>query len=224
MRLSSVARVANRSLSNAIDSHIRIFSSMSSSLPREFVSKPEQCAPFNFGPASTRDSIVYTCERPGMSSSTNADGSGEPGSIPESSVGEWVEFMKENNVKRVLTLLDPNEIELYERPLESIYKKHGFTFAHVPMGEPDAVDRVLTALEEASAANERIIAHCTHGMGRSGRVSAAWLVHKYGLSAEDATKEVMTAAETSSIVRLGNADKLSAWMEGGDSYKNAMKN
>jgi len=132
--------------------------------------------------------------------------------------------MKENKVKRVLILLDPNEMELYERPLESIYKKHGFTYAHVPMGEPGAVENVLAALEEASAANERIIAHCTHGMGRSGRVSAAWLVKKYGLSAEEATKETMAAAERSSVVRLGSADKLSAWMKGGDAYKSAMNN
>ena len=157
-----------------------------------------------------------------MSHATNADGSGEPGSIPEASVKEWVVFMKENKVKRVLTLLDPNEIELDEQPLESIYRKHGFAFAHVPMGEPDAVDRVMAALDEASQANEKIIAHCTHGMGRSGRVSAAWLVHKYGLSVEEATEEVMATAERSSIVRLGSAEKLSAWLEGGTAYKNAM--
>ena len=211
---------ASSARATACRSSSRFFTTMS--LPREYVSKPEQCAPFNFGPASSRDSIVYTCERPGMSHATNADGSGELGSIPEASVKQWVEFMKENKVKRVLTLLDPNEIELYERPLESIYKKHGFAFAHVPMGEPGAVDRVTAALEEASLANERIIAHCTHGMGRSGRVSAAWLVHRYGLSAEEATKEAMATAERSSIVRLGSAEKLSAWMEGGAAYKNAM--
>ena len=157
-----------------------------------------------------------------MSHATNADGSGEPGYISETSVEEWISFMKENKVKRVLTLLDPNEIELYEQPLESIYKRHGFAFAHVPMGKPGVVDRVMAALEEALQANERIIAHCTHGMGRSGRVSAAWLVHKYGLSAEEATEEVMATAEISNIVRLGSAEKLSAWMEGGAAYKNAM--
>ena len=91
MFASTARAVACRSSSNRA---IQILSTMS--LPREYVSKPEQCAPFNFGPASSRDSIVYTCERPGMSHATNADGSGEPGSIPEASVKEWVVFMKEN--------------------------------------------------------------------------------------------------------------------------------
>ena len=37
----------------------------------------------------------------------------------------------------------------------------------------------------AEAAGEKVVAHCTHGMGRSGRVSAAWLAVRYGLSPEE---------------------------------------
>ena len=189
-----------------------------SSLPLEFTTKPANCAAFNYGPASGRDSIVLTCERPG-----GDHGTGQPGSIPEAAVEEWARFMKEKGVHRVLTLLDDNEVELYAQPLFGTYRKLGFIADHVPMGGPDAVKRVLAALDAASAAGEAIVAHCTHGMGRSGRVAAAWLVHKYGLSAEEATKEAMATAEASSIVRLGNAEKLAAWMTGGDkAYAAAM--
>jgi hypothetical protein len=69
--------------------------------PLEYVTKPQNCAPFNYGPASGRDDIVFTCERPGADDAFN-----RPGGIPQAAVQEWVEFMRERGVKRVLTLLD----------------------------------------------------------------------------------------------------------------------
>ena len=191
----------------------RAASNRAASLPLEFTTKPATCAPFNYGPASGRDKIVLTCERPG--GDPHGDGGGKPGMIPESAVEEWARFMKDKGVVRVLTLLDDNEVELYEKPLFATYRRLGFVAEHVPMGSTDAVRRVLDALDAASDAGEPIVAHCTHGMGRSGRVSAAWLVHKYGLSPEEATREAMDTAEACSIVRLGNAQKLAAWMTGG---------
>ena len=175
--------------------------------PLEFVTKPDHCAPFNFGPASSRDAIVHTCERPGADDAFNT-----PGGIPQPAVQEWLDFMKAQGVKRVLTLLDDNELEYYSVPLFETYKEAGFISEHIPMGSPDAKSRVMDALFAAEAAGEKVVAHCTHGMGRSGRVSAAWLAVRYGLSPEEATKEAMETAEKKDIVRLGDARKLAAWL------------
>ena len=175
--------------------------------PLEFVTKPENCAPFKFGPASSRDTIVHTCERPGADDAYNT-----PGGIPQTAVQEWVDFMQARDVKRVLTLLDDNELEYFAVPLFDTYKKAGFKYEHIPMGGPDAKTRVMGALHDAEAAGEKVVAHCTHGMGRSGRVAAAWLAVRYGLSAEDATREAMETAEKTDVTRLGDARKLAAWL------------
>ena len=133
----------------------------------EYVTKPAHCAPFNFGPASRRDAIVHTCERPGADDAFNT-----PRGIPQAEVLKWVAFMRERGVKRVLTLLDDNELEYFAEPLFETYRQEGFACTHVPMGSADAKGRVMGALRDAEAAGELVVAHCTHGMGRSGRVGA----------------------------------------------------
>mmetsp|Transcript_27401 Transcript_27401/g.45675 ORF Transcript_27401/g.45675 Transcript_27401/m.45675 type:complete len:229 (-) Transcript_27401:122-808(-) len=184
-----------------------------SSGPREYVNKPANNAEKNFGPASSRDEILYSCERPDKPHGITANGDGLPGSIPVSAITEWAEFMRARQVKRVLILLDENEVAMYAPPgLLVTYRTLGFIATHVPMGDPDAVSRVMAAISDAEAAGERIVAHCTHGMGRSGRVVAAWLVKRYGLTVEEATEEVMQSAKQENVTRLGSADKLAGWL------------
>jgi protein-tyrosine phosphatase len=56
------------------------------------------------------------------------------------------------------------------------------------------------------------VAYCTHGMGRSGRVAAGWLVHKYGLSVEEAVDEALEAARIHGVERMGSPRQLkSGW-------------
>jgi protein-tyrosine phosphatase len=159
----------------------------------------------NFGPASSRDAVIFTCERPG----------GEPaGKIPESATKEWVEFMREKGIGRVLVLLDDNELECYEDPgLMKIYEKAGFDARRVPMGELGASKRALNAVSESESDGTKIVAHCTHGQGRAGRVAAGWLAAKYDLSPEDATLEALESARKHGVTRLGSPKKLKNWLE-----------
>lgn len=59
---------------------------------------------------------------------------------------------------------------------------------------------------------EKAVAHCTHGMGRSGRVAAGWLVYKYGLDTEEATEAVLAAARLNGVERMGSVRALNAWV------------
>ena len=189
---------------------------------------------FNFGPASSRDNIVFTCERPGgdlVHDDSGLSHSSAPTTlIPFQAVEEWAQFMKNDNnrINEVLVLLDDNELECYEEPgLLALYEQYGFIVHRVPMGDPDAPARVLALLsscynndhhddhhaDDTTAPNRRrIVAHCTHGQGRAGRVAAAWLTHQYGLSPEDATTEVLTTALQMGITRMGSPSKLRAWL------------
>jgi protein-tyrosine phosphatase len=190
---------------------------------------------FNFGPASSRDNIVFTCERPGgdlvHADSDPTSTSTTSTIIPSQAVKEWAQFMKneDNRINEVLVLLDDNELECYEEPgLVALYEQYGFTVHRVPMGDPDAPARVLALLSSCQEDDDdidnigrndtktthqrKIVVHCTHGQGRAGRVAAAWLTHQYGLSPEDATTEVLNTALQMGITRMGSPSKLRAWL------------
>lgn len=152
--------------------------------------------------------MLFTAERPG------SDRAGEGVIITAETVEAWGSFMKANKVKHILMLLDDNELQDYPDPgLVNLYENSGFVVHHEPMLVAGAPNRIFAILKEAQDNGERVVAHCTHGMGRSGRVSAAWLVKRYGLSPEDATKEVMEHAEEASILRLGASSKLKEWLD-----------
>ena len=141
---------------------------------------------FNFGPASSRDAIVYTCERPGGEQENSKIKTNE-------AVSGWVKFMTapERNIKHVVVLLGLDELEDYEEPgLRNAYEAAGLQAHFIPLASsPQSYSRIMKALKDIEGNGERVVAHCTHGMGRSGRVAAAWLVHKYGLSVEEASEE-----------------------------------
>lgn len=160
----------------------------------------------NFGTASSRDTTLFTCERPG--------GDPESGSIPASAVKDWADFMRQQGIDQVLVLLDDNELECYEEPgLLELYEKYGFTVHRNPMGDVGASTRAMQTIDKCQKKGKRVVAHCTHGQGRAGRVAAAWLTHKYALSPEEATKEALATASKSGVTRLGSPTKLNAWLE-----------
>lgn len=162
----------------------------------------------NFGPASHRDSVLFTSERPG----------GDPQSgvavISASTVQEWIDFMKGKGITDVLVLLDNNELEIYESPgLLAIYEKEGLTAHRAPMGEAGACERVMRIIRNVQKKSQgKIVAHCTHGMGRSGRVAAGWLAKEYGLSPIEATDEAMALAREKGMERLGAPHLLEKWL------------
>ena len=126
--------------------------------------------PHNFGPASSRDSTVYTCERPG------GDPSNPDSKIPTQAVVDaWVQFMtsSENQIRHVVILLRDAELEAYEDPgLIAAYEAAGIVVHHIPFASDDSYKRIMTVIDEIESKGERVVAHCTHGMGRSGRVAA----------------------------------------------------
>lgn len=168
---------------------------------------PDPAAPFNFGLASQRDEILYTCERPGAATKNDAEGA-----TPPEEIQLWVDFMKSQSVRRVLTLLEDKELSWYGTPLFEIYEREGFIYTHAPFGAPESKDSAMAAVRAAKEAGEVIVAHCTHGMGRSGCVAAAWLVEEYGLSLIEATQEVMEQADTQSTQRMGDVPRLAKFL------------
>lgn len=165
----------------------------------------------NFGPASARDTVLYTAERPGGDPPLGADGIASR--ISNEVVQEWIRFVKAQGIQHVLVLLEDIELDVYEAPgLLKLYEAAGLTYHRTLMGETGASNKAMAIIRTVQASNEKILAHCTHGMGRSGRVAAGWLATQYGLSAEQATTEALAAAKERGVERMGSPKQLQAWL------------
>lgn len=162
-------------------------------------------SPHNFGPVSLRDSVLYTSCRPG-----HPPGKADP--ISDEAVQEWIRFMKERGVSKVICLLDDNEYANYDSNLLQLYSDGGLEYLCQAMKSEGASANIINYVEEASSNGEKVVTHCTGGVGRAGRVAAGWLVRHYGLSPEQATEETLTVAKNDGINRKGDVEALSAWL------------
>lgn len=146
----------------------------------EFVKTPgSKDTPYNFGPASPLDSVMHSAERPGNPPEKD-------GRVSPEDVQEWINYVRDTQgVTNVIALLDEDEMAIYEEPgLQKMMVQNGMKFHIRPMGEEGAPEKIMSLIDEAEARGEKILCHCTGGIGRCGRVCAAWLVHRYELSPE----------------------------------------
>jgi len=129
-------------------------------------------AVFNFGAASTRDTVLYTAERPGNPETKTA-------LADMDEVQAWIAFMKQQGIGNVIALLDENELANYAEPgLVQIYKDAGIRCLVQPMRGASACSNIIAFVREAEANQEKVVAHCTGGIGRAGRVAACWLMKR----------------------------------------------
>eukprot|EP00586_Coscinodiscus_wailesii_P022047 CAMPEP_0172498026 /NCGR_PEP_ID=MMETSP1066-20121228/108382_1 /TAXON_ID=671091 /ORGANISM="Coscinodiscus wailesii, Strain CCMP2513" /LENGTH=164 /DNA_ID=CAMNT_0013271125 /DNA_START=75 /DNA_END=566 /DNA_ORIENTATION=+ len=125
---------------------------------------------FNFGPASKRAPLLHGVEAPGVPMKPGGKYN-DPQSVPNAAVQEWITYMKENDVKRTLCLLKPDELSCYADPgYESLLSDAGIRPTVVNVFEEGSRDECLRAYEEAVAAGEKVAVHCSGGEGRTGLV------------------------------------------------------
>lgn len=154
-------------------------------------------APFNFSPASSRDSVVHGCSMPGNNKST-------PGPAGAAEVTEWATFMRPRGITDVVVLLGDDELaDSFSPPgLEAMYRAEGFTPHMHRVRSPGAHGKIMAVFDAAAAAGRKAVTHCSGGSGRVGTVLTAWLAHRYGLPPAEAGAEVEAAAAAAGADRF----------------------
>ena len=142
-----------------------------------------------FAAASENELIVFGAARPGYR---------------DAEVARWIEFMQEHNIKQVCCLLAQTQLIRYSDLLGTYRKIFGCDrvcwapIADFELVEADIlIDRILPFLESANSKGERVVVHCSGGIGRTGQVLAAWLVSGRGLSNKQAIAAVKKTGRNS---------------------------
>lgn len=130
---------------------------------------------YYFGPATPAEPCVHGACRAGYPPGTPSPGNG--------AVEAWLAAMDARDVDRVLCLLPDHTLSRYDDALGRYRAQFGpDRVRQVPIPDhrlaaPETLrGDVLPFLSEADAADERVVVHCTAGLGRTGHVMAAWLV------------------------------------------------
>lgn len=137
---------------------------------------------YKFAAASEDESIVFGAARPGYG---------------DAEVARWIEFMQGHNIKQVCCLLERTQLMRYSELLGTYRKIFGddrVCWAPVAdfelVGRDILLDRILPFLASANSRGERVVVHCSGGIGRTGQVLAAWLVGGRGMSNQQAIAAV----------------------------------
>jgi protein-tyrosine phosphatase len=137
---------------------------------------------YKFAAASADESIVFGSARPGYT---------------EAQVSQWIEFMLDRDIQSVCCLLTETQLNRYGDLLGNYQQAFGserVCWAPIEdfrLATPEMlINRILPFLAIADRQNQKVVVHCSGGIGRTGHILAAWLVAGRGFSRESAIAAV----------------------------------
>lgn len=135
---------------------------------------------YKFAPAASNESIVFGAAKARYS---------------KASVQQWLKYMETQQIERVCCLLEPKTVNRYQLNLLTAYR-HKFGREKVLWQSEIAdfqipasvilIEEIIPFLISAERNRQKAVVHCSHGIGRTGIVLAAWLVSQRGLSNQQA--------------------------------------
>ena len=140
-----------------------------------------------FAPAAPDDSLVYGACCPGWHSAA----------AHETAIDQWLSFMDDQGIERVCCLLPGRQLDSHGANVSRYRDAFGDdAVEHVPIPDLHLADGetlredILPFLDDAVAAEEPVVVHSLAGIGRTGQVLAAWLVHGRGYHPPEAIDTV----------------------------------
>jgi protein-tyrosine phosphatase len=137
---------------------------------------------YKFAAASESEMIVFGSARPGHS---------------KEQVDEWIKFMQNQSIQRICCLLSVAQLTRYTDLLHiyrQIFGAERVCSASIEDFEvvPSEIlnHQILPFLVVAQQHNEKVLVHCSGGIGRTGQVLAAWLIAERGFSLASAIATV----------------------------------
>jgi len=157
-----------------------------------------------FAPAAPGEEIVHGACAPGW----DAPGRSDP-------IDAWLDSMADAGIERVCCLLSERQVTQFDRLLERYCDQFGSDCVlHAPITDHELADpetlagSIVPFFEAADDRGEPVVAHCLAGIGRTGQVLAAWLVHARGYEPNEAVTAVrQSGRDPTDAVKSGNATR-----------------
>jgi protein-tyrosine phosphatase len=137
---------------------------------------------YRFAPAQTDEMTVFGASRPGYS---------------DRDVQEWIAFMKAQGIQKVCCLLCDRQLARYSNLLDHYQQEFGVSnVCWAPVKDFHLIEvellleKILPFLATADRLGEKVVVHCSGGIGRTGQVMAAWLVFQRDFSNQAAINAV----------------------------------
>jgi protein-tyrosine phosphatase len=131
----------------------------------------------------------------------------------ETVVSAWIAAMEAQGIERVVSLVAGRQVDATGATVARYRDAFGWeSVLHAPvpdhrLASPETLrDEVLPFLEASVGREDPVVVHCLAGIGRTGQVLAAWLVHGRGYDPEAAVDAVTEAGrDPTEAVREGRA-------------------
>ena len=146
---------------------------------------------YKFAPAERQESIVFGAARP---------------KYTQRSVKQWIEFMQDRKIQRICCLLQSDNpsgtlrerIANYPLDLLKTYQQEfgSKSVLWCPIADfklPQSsvlVEQILPFAICCEENQQKVVVHCSGGIGRTGIVLASWLVARHGFSNREAISSV----------------------------------
>ena len=139
---------------------------------------------YKFAPAERQESVVFGAARP---------------KYTQRSVEQWIEFMHDREIQRICCLLKSDRIANYPIDLRETYQqKFGSqSVLWCPVEDfqlPQSsilIEQIIPFLIDSDRHLQKVVVHCSGGVGRTGVILACWLVAQRGFSNPEALSAVV---------------------------------